>query len=405
VDDNAVATEIRLGDGADIITIATVATTPDEFNVPVVNFEKTTRGSSAKASIFGGDGNDEFNVNHNEAELFLYGEDGDDVFAVFTFLVLKDADNNDVNLTTLDGGAGHNSYEYLQNAPVHVNGGNGNDTLIVTGTPIADTFIVTDKFIAGAGRQVLFDSNIEKVIVQGAGGDDDIYVLSTKAGSNFETVVRGGSGNDRIHVGGDAPVLVFDPPPQTVQPAPIKQVTYVTERTPVLNDPLAFSRTVPLTDLSNLAAYASQYRDPGGNAAVSVLGINFAPVTFNFFFFSWTISLPVSATIRIDPPAYTTFTTRVVQQVTTITPPAIVVDPPPFAFKAAAVQDLTGIQGKLTIDGGVGQDSVIVHDAGGATTRSMSRRSAATPPSGAARATTPSTSAIPRAACRASARR
>src|SRR6185436_15015740 len=161
VDDNAVATEIRLGDGADVITIATVATTPDEFNVPVVNFEKTTRGTSASMSVFGGAGNDEFDVNHNEAELFLFGEDGDDVFAVFTFLVLKDEADNTVNFTTLDGGTGNNSYEYLQNAPVHINGGPGKDTLIITGTPIADVFIVTDKFIAGAGRQVLIENNIE----------------------------------------------------------------------------------------------------------------------------------------------------------------------------------------------------------------------------------------------------
>src|SRR5205085_1351638 len=186
------------------------ATTPDEFGVPVVNFEKTTRGSSAKASIFGGDGNDEFNVNHNEAELFLFGEDGDDVFAVFTFLALTDASSTDpVNLPTLDDGTG------------------------------------------------------------------------------FETIVRGGSGNDHIHIGGEPPVLVFDPPPSIVQPAPIRQVSYDTEFTPVLIDAPAFTRTVPLADLSNLQAYAAQYRDPGGNAGVSVQSINFAPITINFFFFSW----------------------------------------------------------------------------------------------------------------------
>jgi len=49
------------------------------------------------------------------------------------------------NVITLDGGAGHNSYQYLQNAPVHINGGAGNDTVIITGTPIADVFIVTDQ--------------------------------------------------------------------------------------------------------------------------------------------------------------------------------------------------------------------------------------------------------------------
>ena len=114
-------------------------------------------------SVFGGAGDDEFNVNHNEAELFLFGEDGDDVFAVFTFLVLKDVRATAPSTSPPSTAApATNSVRDLQNAPVHINGGPGKDTLIITGTPIADVFVVTDKFIAGAGRQVLLENNIER---------------------------------------------------------------------------------------------------------------------------------------------------------------------------------------------------------------------------------------------------
>ena len=307
VDDNAVETVIHMGDGDDRITIATVATTPDEFGVPVVNFEQTTRGTSALMTVYGGDHDDEFNVNHNEAELRLFGQDGDDVFAVNTFLVLT-AEGSDapVNLTTLDGGTGSNSYQYLQNAPVLINGGAGNDTVIITGTPIGDVFVVTDQYIAGAGRQVLISNNIERVVIQGAGGADEIYVLSTNerltnSGVPFETVVSGGSGNDRVHVGGEPPVLVFDPPPSTVQPAPIRTVNYVTQYVPVVVDPGPISRVIPLYDVNNLSAYAQQYAGPGGDAAVQLNRINYAPTVINYFFFSTTVTLPVSATITIDP--------------------------------------------------------------------------------------------------------
>ena len=48
----------------------------------------------------------------------------------------------------------HNRYEYVQNAPVSINGGPGIDTIVVIGTPIGDDFIVTDTYVAGAGRIV-----------------------------------------------------------------------------------------------------------------------------------------------------------------------------------------------------------------------------------------------------------
>ena len=91
---------------------------------------------------------------------------------------------------------------------------------MVVGTPIGDTFVVTDTYVAGAGRIVTFTA-VEAVEVDGAGGPDDIYVLAT--GDAFETVITGGSGDDTIHVGGDPPTLVFDPPPFTYTPPPFER--------------------------------------------------------------------------------------------------------------------------------------------------------------------------------------
>lgn len=116
-------------------------------------------------------------------------------------------------------GAGFNRYDYLQNAPVEINGGAGVDTIVIVGTPIGDVFVVTDKYIAGAGRIVTF-TNIEAIEVDGGGGPDQIYVLSTS--SSFETTVIGGSGDDTIHIGGEPPPLVFDPPAYTYTPPAIR---------------------------------------------------------------------------------------------------------------------------------------------------------------------------------------
>ena len=141
-----------------------------------------------------------------------------------TFIALRENPLNadDItNLATLFGGTGMNRYEYVQNAPVQINGGPGTDTVVVIGTPIGDDFVITDTYIAGAGRVVNF-SSIERIEVDGAGGPDRIWILSTSP--SIETIVDGGTGDDEIHIGGTPPLLVFDPPPFTYTP-PAFQVT------------------------------------------------------------------------------------------------------------------------------------------------------------------------------------
>ena len=228
--DTAVPTIVSLGSGDDEIVIGTVPLVPDPGNrtlefpdgVPVADTENMTNGNSATLFVLGEGQNDRFEVNHNRGKLYLHGGAGNDRFLLKTFLVLREnPDNPDevTNLSTLFGGTGSNRYDYLQNAPVFINGGPGVDTIIVVGTPIGDVFVVTDNYIAGAGRIATF-TNVEAVEVDGAGGPDEIYVLAT--GNAFETTITGGSGDDTIHVDGSPPPLVFDPPPFSYTPPPVE---------------------------------------------------------------------------------------------------------------------------------------------------------------------------------------
>ena len=202
--------------------VGTVPLIPDPGNrtlefpdgVPVADTENMTNGNSAPLFVLGEGNNDRFEVNHNRAALFLHGGAGNDRFLLKTFLVLREnpEDNEEVtNLATLFGGTGNNRYDYLQNAPVFINGGPGIDTIVVIGTPIGDTFIVTDTLIVGAGRITTF-LNIEAIEVDGAGGPDTIWIMSTSP--NLSTTVIGGGGDDTIHIGGAPPPL--DPRPAVV---------------------------------------------------------------------------------------------------------------------------------------------------------------------------------------------
>jgi len=58
-----------------------------------------------------------------------------------------------------------------------------------------DTFVITDTYIAGAGRIVNF-IGVEAIEVDAGGGADQIYVLSTSA--SFTTTVAGGSATIRF---------------------------------------------------------------------------------------------------------------------------------------------------------------------------------------------------------------
>src|SRR5262249_15950346 len=142
---------------------------------------------------------------------------GDDTCLLKTCLVLRENPNRPdaiTNLTRLFGGSGSNRYEYLQNAPVEINGGSGFDTIVIDGTPLADTFVITSTYVAGAGRIVNF-RNIESIEVDGGGGGDSFWILNTDPG--LKVTVNGGSRAAPTHIGRPPP-----PPPSPSPPRPFR---------------------------------------------------------------------------------------------------------------------------------------------------------------------------------------
>ena len=97
-DDTLVPTLVEMGTGNDSMTIGTVPlvfdpnlTSPEyPSGIPVADTSTMTNGNSTDLVVHGSDGNDRFEVNHNTAEAFLFGDAGDDTFVINTFLQVVD---------------------------------------------------------------------------------------------------------------------------------------------------------------------------------------------------------------------------------------------------------------------------------------------------------------------------
>jgi hypothetical protein len=399
VNDTAVLTLIDMGSGDNNIVIGTVPLVPDPGNrtleypegVPVADTERMTNGNSASLFVVAGSGNNFYRVNHNRAKLYLGGGGGDNTFQLMTFLVLKEnPDNPDevTNLITLFGGSGNNRYEYLQNAPVMINGGSGSNTLIIVGTPLDDKFIITRTYVAGAGRIVNF-RNIQTIQINGEAGNDEFWVLSTDPG--VRVIIDGGSGDDTVYLGGAPPPLVYDPPAFTYTPPAynLAQATDIVYADSVIKLD-GFTLRTSLTDwiarggsidVSNAAAtnaagrslaesYAAQVRaalatTPLTQVTTSAIANITARVVWNSRAFWFVPS--VEATIGSFQINY-----RVGHLETrpkSIQPPSVTVKPAPFAFVADPVFDGSQIKGQLIIKGGGGfetkGDTVIYNNQGG----------------------------------------
>jgi len=163
-----------------------------------------SNGISQAMTIEGGAGDDHFTVFHNKAVLTLNGGDGDDTFQIRAF-ALAGSQEPQRERTDITGGAGADLVEYAVNAPVNIDGGDGFDTLIVTGTEFGDDFVITKDGIYGAGLNVNY-VNIESVTVDGAEGNDRFFVQSTSP--DVLTELFGGLGEDTFFMSGDTPPVV-----------------------------------------------------------------------------------------------------------------------------------------------------------------------------------------------------
>jgi hypothetical protein len=169
-------------------------------------------GNSHKITINGGRGGDVFDVLRNKEILDLNGQSGDDIFVVrsFVYLEIDDDEGNtskpDLEKVKLGGGKDNDlldvlgdfsdeddNPDYLVNSLVDIDGGTGNDRLIVVGTEFNDKYVVADGKVYGGGLSIVFKS-IESLEVTAAEGNDEISVLSTSP--NFATVLYGDLGSD-----------------------------------------------------------------------------------------------------------------------------------------------------------------------------------------------------------------
>ena len=103
-------------------------------------------------------------------------------------------------------------------APVQINGGPGIDTLVVVGTPIGDTFVITEHRAspAPAASSPSATSSRSRSTAPAATTSSG----SSRRAPDFTLTIVGGSGDDTIHLGGDPPPLLFDPPSFTYTPPP-----------------------------------------------------------------------------------------------------------------------------------------------------------------------------------------
>jgi len=385
-----------LGTQNDLIIVGFVAqindpeniTTDYPLGIPIVDLKNLSKGNSHVTTVYGGTEDDQFEVNHNSAKLYLSGEAGDDTFVVNTFLVLTDSETKDIaNLTTLFGGAGNNRYTYLQNAPVFISGGAGIDTIVINGTPIGDLFIVTDKYVVGAGRVVYF-TGIERLEINSAGGDDDIYILSSNA--DLEITVRGGSGNDEVHLGGDPPPLIFDPPPFSFQPpsyqvqdAPVDVVLpftlnlgWIAFNTSSWSMSNSLSTENIASAILNILNYVIWHYSgflpglrPAPGTDLSQEAWNFAvgPIWTYTWYRHWIWGRETGVIVDLSG-VQLEYDGKVLPPLRTVVPDRVDVDPPPFAFKQDASFTLDDIKGRITIDGGIGSesagDTLFVHSEG-----------------------------------------
>ena len=216
MDDNSAPTTLNGGNGNDSFQIgqlfgndrlppyvaagdeiATIHTTRGYLSVGA-SYPVTANGGGSLVNGMPLTTTDTFIMYHNTALVNLNGGAGDNLFVVQAFALFgsKNPDPNQQQ-TNVNGGQGANTVEYALNAPVDIKGGAGLNTLVILGTELNDTFVVTSVGISGAGVDVNY-TNIQVIEVDTQGGDDSVYIGDVAAGSVVKAF--GGAGSDTFYV-------------------------------------------------------------------------------------------------------------------------------------------------------------------------------------------------------------
>jgi hypothetical protein len=214
VDDNSAITTLDGGAGNDLFqfgqlfksqrdSLAGIAVA-DQFQTVETTRGWLSNGISRPLTAYGDIGNDIFQVYHNLAVLRLEGGDGDDTFTVRAFVVLNELSKQ--AMTYINSGTGTDKIQYVINAPVSIDGGDGTDTVVIIGTEFSDNFVITKSGVYGAGLNVTYE-NVEQIELDGMEGNDNFYILSTS--EDWSAVVVGNRGSDTFNVAGDVDVDVI----------------------------------------------------------------------------------------------------------------------------------------------------------------------------------------------------
>ena len=182
-------TSIDLGGGDDELVVGTVPLDPGHgqphARVPRRRAgrrhgEHDERQLRARCSSLGDGQNDRFEVNHNRGKLTSHGGAGNDRFLLKTFLVLKREPGRPRRDHEPRQPVRRHRHEPLRLPPERAGASStaapASTRSSSSARRSATSFVVTDTYIAGAGRIVTFTA-IEAVEVDGAGGADQIYVL------------------------------------------------------------------------------------------------------------------------------------------------------------------------------------------------------------------------------------
>jgi len=190
IDGTVAKTTVDLGGGKDKVTIGQLygtdrtkasgnVDTDDEFTTTQVLEGFLSAGATQETIIKGGNGDDEFNVLSNSAQISLEGDRGDDKFSVSSFVR--------TDKTTITHGA------------VNIDGGDGKDAFTLGGGQGPDTFYVTETGIQSTVGK-MSATGVESTTVVAGAGDDTFHVLGTL--KDTVTHLEGGLGNDTVDVGG-----------------------------------------------------------------------------------------------------------------------------------------------------------------------------------------------------------
>ena len=209
IDGTAKVTNVDGGAGSDTIQVgqlynserndqsSAVVTVNDAFDTVKTSEEKYLSDGvtdNTTLNVDGGLDEDFLLTLGNKGRLNMAGGKGDDAFVIASYSV-EDPDN------MVEGPDGVKTPKLvaIKKGPVSIDGGDGNDSLLIGGTNGDDSIVVSKEGVLSNVVGVKA-AGVEKTTFDAGAGDDIFDVVSSNA--NDATIINGGKGNDTVVAGG-----------------------------------------------------------------------------------------------------------------------------------------------------------------------------------------------------------